>query len=286
MKAIIDEATYDYTDPATHAAKREALRREMVPSRELGDVPGRMLDPFGMDVETARAAMERYQELVRALLSPDDFQRVGKREFVKRSGFQKVANAYSLSTQILVKTVDRDDDGNAVRAAALVRATRPDGRFAEGDGACAVGEERFKSASGRAKVEHDLGATAVTRATNRAISNLVAYGSVSAEEASEADAPEPPAADLPRWAQPIEQAVVPEFAEALVDVLRAGGVPEPGLRTQEVGEAIFQACGGIPDAVCELGIALGVLVRSAQRKRAEAATPSGDTKAEQEGGER
>jgi hypothetical protein len=78
--------------------------------------------------------------------------------------------------------VDRDEKGSPIRASATVRATHPSGRFAEGSGRCSIDESRFKTPSGRAKAEHDIAATAVTRATNRAISNLVGFGQVSAEE--------------------------------------------------------------------------------------------------------
>jgi hypothetical protein len=52
----------------------------------------------------------------------------------------------------------------------------------DADGYCSADESRFKNAKGRQKIENDLRATATTRAKNRAISDLVGMGEVSAEE--------------------------------------------------------------------------------------------------------
>ena len=208
--------------------------------------------PLPLDPEQAREAMALYREMSSALLDPaEDLQviqtRSGPSQFPKRSAFQKLANAYRVSTEIRSEVTDRAEDGTLLRHRAIVRATHPDGRFAEGDGACAASEERFKR--GGDKIEHDLPATAVTRATNRAISNLVAFGAVSAEEAeSETNGSEPASvAAAPPWAEHVED--VPHVADQLVDLLGALGVQDPGRATGKVGQAIFDACSdGIPRA--------------------------------------
>lgn len=141
-----------------------------------------------MDPEVARTAMTKYRELTNAMLTADDWQVIPNGKFVKRSGFQKIASGYGVSTEIISEAVDRDEEGKPVRARATVRATHPQGRYAEGSGRCSLDETRFKTPSGRAKAEHDIAATAVTRATNRAISNLVGFGQVSAEEVDGAPA--------------------------------------------------------------------------------------------------
>ena len=135
-----------------------------------------------MEPDQARAAMAKYQELTGAMLKSEDWQQIPGGRFVKRSGFQKIASGYGVSIEIVAEHVDRDDGGAPLRASATVRATHPSGRYADGSGRCAVTESRFATAKGRAKAEHDIAATAVTRATNRAISNLVGFGQVSAEE--------------------------------------------------------------------------------------------------------
>lgn len=212
--------------------------------------------PLGPD--EAREAMRTYQEISRALIVPaDDMQTIrtskGPREFPKRSAFQKLANAYRVSTAILSRELTHDDAGALVRCDVIVRATHPDGRFAEGDGACARSEERFTR--GDDKIDHDLPATAVTRATNRAISNLVAFGAVSAEEASEVDAGTNAAPtnaqavpELPSWAQPFED--VSAVAGWIVDILKGAGDEQAAEQTSRVGQAIFdEADGAIPRIV-------------------------------------
>lgn len=147
-----------------------------------------------MELEQAAAMMDRYRALCISILTPDDVIGVPGTQggFVKRSGFSKLATFYGVSTEIREQRMERDDTdegwpGKPLRARAVARATASNGRFAEGDGACAITEPRFTRASGRQKAEHDLMATAVTRATNRAISNLIGFGSVSAEEAEGAE---------------------------------------------------------------------------------------------------
>ena len=144
-----------------------------------------------MDPEVARQAMAKYQELTAAMLKAEDWQTIPSGRFVKRSGFQKIASGYGVSTEILVEQIERDSDDQPIRAHAVVRATHPSGRYADGSGRCAIDESRFKTASGRAKAENDISGTAATRATNRAISNLVGFGQVSAEEVDGTGTPSP-----------------------------------------------------------------------------------------------
>lgn len=60
------------------------------------------------------------------------------------------------------------------------RATAPNGAFADGDGAC-MASEKASDRTGKVLV-HNVRAHAHTRAFNRAVSNLVGFGEVSAEE--------------------------------------------------------------------------------------------------------
>jgi len=147
-----------------------------------------------MAADDAAGAMIAYQDLTGRLLTAEDWQGLPGRDesFVKRSGWAKLATFYGVSTELRAREIDRDDDGQILRARCLVRATHPNGRYAEGDGACAVTERRFASDRGRQKLEHDLLATAYTRASNRAVSNLIGFGEVSAEE-MDGTTPEPAA---------------------------------------------------------------------------------------------
>lgn len=132
-------------------------------------------------VADQKAAMDEYQEGLKSILSANDWQDAGRGErFVKKSGWRKIAAWFSLSIELVTDEVERDDDGQVCRAKVWARAVAPNGRFADGDGYCDVTESRFEK--NKKKLENDLRGTATTRAVNRAISNLVGMGAVSAEE--------------------------------------------------------------------------------------------------------
>lgn len=134
-----------------------------------------------LDVAQTRAAMTMHQQQLAQIVADTDWQvfrdRGGaERKFLKRSGWRKIAFWYALDLQVVRMDLDRDEQGVVIRAHVIARAQHPNGRFADGDGGCSARERGF------AKPEHDIAAVAVTRATNRAISNLVGMGDVSAEE--------------------------------------------------------------------------------------------------------
>ena len=97
---------------------------------------------------------------------------------IKKSGWRRLARAFTLSTAILDRTIERDDDMRVVSAEFIVRASHPNGAYADGWGGADKFERRFNK-------DQDIIATAQTRATNRAISDLIAGGEVSADEIGE-----------------------------------------------------------------------------------------------------
>jgi hypothetical protein len=134
-----------------------------------------------LDLDQTKAAMEAYQRGVQGLLAETDWQRFEDRKgekhsFVKKSGWRKIAMWFSLDVTIVSQNIERGKDERIVRAYAVARATAPNGRIMDGDGACDKTERVFS------KPEHDIPATAITRAKNRAISDMVGAGEVSAEE--------------------------------------------------------------------------------------------------------
>lgn len=143
---------------------------------ELEVVTTALVQPSGSNSDIV-GAMHNYQELCRALLEPSDFQTIQGKEFRKRSAWRKLAVAYGVSFEIVDRSLFWDDDGNLKAAEFIVRATAPNGRHADGWGACHVGERN----AGR-KAMHDIPATAETRAKNRAAADLFGMGEVSAEE--------------------------------------------------------------------------------------------------------
>lgn len=192
-----------------------------------------------LDAEQVVAGMEAYQQLLPRLLEPSDYQRVGSKSFVKKSGWRKIARAFNLSVEIVSVRVLRDDTGGPVRAEAICRAIAPNGQVQDGDGYCAIDEDRFTSERANvSKIENDLRATATTRAKNRAISDLVGMGEVSAEEADAGTG-----TGLPSWAQPADGELLAQARRAVKEM---GGAHAPLL-----GGKIAEACHGVlPVAVC------------------------------------
>jgi len=126
-----------------------------------------------MTPQEARAAMKAFEDMKTALLAEEDIQEIRGKRFIKRSGVQKLALAFNLS----VRTVSKERVEQAGKFVWLieVEAVAPNGRTAIGMGAC-------DSTENIANKEHNVFATAQTRANSRAILNLIGGGTLSAEE--------------------------------------------------------------------------------------------------------
>lgn len=125
-----------------------------------------------------------YDRACRALLGPDDIQKERDRDFKKKSAWQKLAKYFTISTQVVsveIRYVNDVATGESYFVAICIsRGVAPWGQIADAIGACSQDEE-----SGKRKITiADALATAQTRATNRATSNLIAMGEVSFEEMS------------------------------------------------------------------------------------------------------
>lgn len=182
----------------------------MMPGEDVEVVPGRELAlastvSLAAPVEALLAEWAQYQELTNRLLDESDYQKSpdGKK-YKKKSAWRKYARAFNLTDRVVTEHVERDLDGYPQFARVVVRATAPNGRTAEAGHEChrserccpgAWGEYCFKAewerhrccaeaCSGRAHWAHpgDITETALTRAKNRAISDLIGAGEVSAEE--------------------------------------------------------------------------------------------------------
>lgn len=128
-----------------------------------------------VDPKEARRQWDEFEALKTALLTQDDYQKISGNRYIKKSGFRKIAVYFGLSDTIQYEEkVEREDDSFYWRIKVQVEA--PNGRTSVGVGICDSTERRY------AHLEHDVYATAHTRAKNRAISDMVAGGVVSAEE--------------------------------------------------------------------------------------------------------
>jgi len=128
-----------------------------------------------MSPQTAKHAMETYQAICKAMLTKDDYQKIGDKEFKKKSAWRKLARAFNISDEIIKQEKEEISPTNFTWRI-HVRAFTSTNRSAVGVGVCSTRERAF------AHADHDIYAIAHTRAKNRAISDLIGSGEVSAEE--------------------------------------------------------------------------------------------------------
>lgn len=127
------------------------------------------------DLSVVAETMRMFEQAKSQVLRADDIQKITGKDFVKKSGWRRLARAFTLNTEIIKFKIDRADTGNIISAEFVVRASHPNGAYTEAWGGCDINERKFNK-------NQDIAATAQTRATNRAISDLIAGGEVSAEE--------------------------------------------------------------------------------------------------------
>ncbi len=123
----------------------------------------------------ALAAWKEFQELKNLIIDHSDLQKIQGKNFIKKSGWRKFATFYNLTDNIVEENQIPLEKGGFYWKIKVV-CTAPNGRQTEGVGMCASSEK-----SG-ARQLHDIYTTAHTRAKNRAISDMIAAGEVSAEE--------------------------------------------------------------------------------------------------------
>jgi hypothetical protein len=146
-------------------------------------------------------ALIAYRDLQRALdqSMPDQILDLGGRQFRKKGYWRALSVAFNLSVDLVEERREvhgQFDDGRENFGYVVVcRATAPNGRTAVGDGSVFAIEKARRDVGNKWAAlpaqasEHNVRSHAVTRAYNRAVSNLVGFGEVSAEEADEGEAP-------------------------------------------------------------------------------------------------
>lgn len=192
--------------------------------------------------ENARESMRAYQELCEAVLNDDDYQdfeqwdpktrKKVKKKFKKKSAVKKLQTFWGVT--VTAPEAVRDDIGDG-HFGFRVRAVASKGdRVVEAWGACSTQEERFditpkeannyrsaespeefeaRRKKALARAYHDVLSTAETRATNRAVMNLIGVGGgeVTADEMSRRPS-DPKPADKPAPAFDRERAMRRIFA--------------------------------------------------------------------------
>lgn len=164
-----------------------------------------------VDIDEVVGLYEQFGELKSRLLNSDDLTNIQGSPHVNKSGWRKIATAFNVSIE--VEDVEIEVEDGIVIARAKAVATAPNDKRSSAFGTCASNESNHMeklsdnknadidefmggregeaiwvdNAWRRLKPpkevnEHNIVATAETRAKNRAISDLVGGGEVSAEE--------------------------------------------------------------------------------------------------------
>lgn len=158
------------------------------------------------NVDEVVEVYDQFDKIKKKLLSSEDVTKIQNNNHINKSGWRKIATVFNLS----VETVDISNsvEDGVVKYIVKARATAPNGKTVTGTGMCASNESNHMETLGdvrpdeamdneniievdgkwrrlkdpREVNEHNIVATAETRAKNRAISDLVGGGEVSAEE--------------------------------------------------------------------------------------------------------
>lgn len=197
------------------------------------------------------ALMAAYDAACREMIGPNDVQKDGGREFKKKSAWRKLARHFGVSCYVEDKPALSEIGPHWV-VTVRARAVAPWGQVSEDVGSCGSDEQ-----TGRRTITlADAIATASTRAHNRAISNLIAMGEVSAEEIGERKAyPTGGSAPAPRTTTPARSGSGP-----VMPFGKTKGTPLGDLPTKEIQSAYewavskgkFEEFQG--DALLELGL--------------------------------
>ena len=147
--------------------------------------------PVAVSPLALEEALVAYQQVQATLdrMMPGSLIKISGRKHRKKSYWRAVATAFNLSVtcseekHIQAKTGDWG-------WLCTYRASAPNGRTTDGDGSCFASEKR-----GAQGTVHNVRSHAHTRAYNRAVSNLVGFGEVSAEEMEGAGTPVKPPVD-------------------------------------------------------------------------------------------
>lgn len=158
------------------------------------------------NVEEVVGVYDQFEEIKEKLLDTNtDLTEIGGGVHVNKSGWRKIATAFNLSIETV--STDRKVEDGVVKFTVEAKAVAPNGKSVSGVAMCSSNESNHMESvenidnwdkddddilkvdgkwrrlkEPREVNEHNIIATAETRAKNRAISDLVGGGEVSAEE--------------------------------------------------------------------------------------------------------
>lgn len=146
---------------------------------------------------------EDYRKMQHAIdnVMPEAIMKISGKAFRRKPYWRAIARGFNLTVECIKEESQKQDfiGGNDWGFIVTYRATAPNGCSADGDGACFASEKK----AANQRTAHNIRSHAHTRAFNRAVSNLVGFGEVSAEEAErDDDREEPGSYDGPPSEQP------------------------------------------------------------------------------------
>jgi hypothetical protein len=134
-----------------------------------------------VDIDKAAEAFQKFDQFKKRILTPNDVVDIQGKLYLKKGAWTKWALVCNVSDRLVsydrVPPEGKDDDGGFYYRVVWEAFHQPTGRSSVGTGITSSQEKKSW-----AHEEHDIFATACTRAKNRAVSNLVGGGEVSAEE--------------------------------------------------------------------------------------------------------
>jgi len=128
------------------------------------------------DVDAVLDMIKSFENFKIKVLTDKDFATIQGKPFVMKSGWSKYALVCMVSTEVRDERVE-ERDGHRIYHFTYRAIHRPSERYAEAVGSASEAERKDWN-----HPEHDVRTLAQTRACNRAISNLVGGGEISAEE--------------------------------------------------------------------------------------------------------
>ena len=164
-----------------------------------------------MPAVTANEALKQFkafQEIKDKILGENDTQKISGNDYVKKTGWRKIKTIFNLSQEIIDSKREENIEPKYIRWTYKVRVKAKNGTFADAE-MCCDSREKF----GQGKPEAAVMAMAQTRAFNRAISDLVGGGEVSAEEMDGVEVRSEPRNVTPRPISEVVQSAVKEANE-------------------------------------------------------------------------
>jgi len=120
---------------------------------------------------------KEYQDIKKKILTQDDVVKIGDNEYIKKTGRTKFEVAFNLTTRILEERKEvSPTDPSKFAYHFTVECKADNGRVIQDVGTCDNSEKPSVA-------EHIIRAMAKTRATSRAVFEMIGAGDISAEEA-------------------------------------------------------------------------------------------------------